>query len=171
MRERAALTAPLVAPPGTGGRLRDALQGLALIARLHQVAADADHLLHALGASAGAAIDSDQILLAAAHLGLKARRVEVGIDRLAATPLPALALLRDGRVCVLARADAQRVLVQHLGDDRPPHPVLTPTAAFAEQWRDALILVASRASLAGSLAHFDVSWFIPSLVKHRRLLG
>ena len=29
----------------------------------------------------------------------------------------------------------------------------------------------SRASLAGSLAKFDFSWFIPSLVKYRRLFG
>src|SRR4029077_17544591 len=34
-----------------------------------------------------------------------------------------------------------------------------------------LILVTGRASLAGSLAKFDFSWFIPSLVKYRRLFG
>jgi subfamily B ATP-binding cassette protein HlyB/CyaB len=34
-----------------------------------------------------------------------------------------------------------------------------------------LILISSRASLAGELAKFDFSWFIPALVKYRKLLG
>ncbi|MEI2718890.1 MAG: ABC transporter transmembrane domain-containing protein [Gemmatimonadales bacterium] len=37
--------------------------------------------------------------------------------------------------------------------------------------RGELILITSRASLAGDLAQFDFSWFIPSLVKYRKLLG
>ena len=49
--------------------------------------------------------------------------------------------------------------------------LIEPLTAFAEQWTGELILVASRASLAGELAKFDFSWFIPSLVKYRRLLG
>jgi ABC-type bacteriocin/lantibiotic exporter with double-glycine peptidase domain len=42
---------------------------------------------------------------------------------------------------------------------------------FAAHWTGELILITSRASLAGELAKFDFSWFIPSLVKHRKLLG
>jgi subfamily B ATP-binding cassette protein HlyB/CyaB len=33
-----------------------------------------------------------------------------------------------------------------------------------------LLLFTSRASLAGNLARFDFSWFIPAVVKYRRLL-
>src|SRR5207237_1860281 len=43
--------------------------------------------------------------------------------------------------------------------------------AFAAEWSGELILIASRASLAGQLARFDFSWFIPSLVKYRKLFG
>ena len=39
------------------------------------------------------------------------------------------------------------------------------------QWTGKLILNTSCASLAGSLAKFDFSWFIPSLIKYRKLLG
>ena len=53
-------------------------------------------------------------------------------------------------------------------DDRPQ---IEPLADFEAQWTGELILIASRASLAGELAQFDFSWFIPSLVRHRRLLG
>jgi len=49
--------------------------------------------------------------------------------------------------------------------------MIEPIGTFAEQWTGELILVTSRASLAGNLARFDFSWFIPSLVKYRHLLG
>ena len=163
--------APRAQESAGGPRLREALQGLVLIARLHQVAADANHLLHTLGAGPRDALDPDRLLLAAQRLGLRAQRVGTTAARLAHTPLPALALLRDGRACVLARADSERVLVQHLGDDRPPHPVVASLSGFEDQWTGELILVASRAHAAGTLARFDISWFIPSLVRHRRLLG
>ncbi|MCY1225482.1 Toxin RTX-I translocation ATP-binding protein [compost metagenome] len=50
-------------------------------------------------------------------------------------------------------------------------PVIEPLDVFAAHWTGELILITSRASLAGELAKFDFSWFIPSLVKHRKLLG
>ena len=50
-------------------------------------------------------------------------------------------------------------------------PTIEPIETFAAEWTGELILVTSRASLAGELAKFDFSWFIPSIVKHRRLLG
>ena len=50
-------------------------------------------------------------------------------------------------------------------------PKIEPLNSFAERWTGELILVASRASLAGELARFDFSWFVPALIKYRRLLG
>ena len=44
-------------------------------------------------------------------------------------------------------------------------------AELAEAWDGTLILFASRASLAGELAKFDFTWFIPAVVKYRKLLG
>ena len=41
----------------------------------------------------------------------------------------------------------------------------------AAQWSGELILITSRASLAGALAKFDFSWVIPSNVRHRKRLG
>ena len=34
-----------------------------------------------------------------------------------------------------------------------------------------MLLFTSRASLAGELAKFDFSWFVPAIVKYRKLLG
>jgi subfamily B ATP-binding cassette protein HlyB/CyaB len=73
-------------------------------------------------------------------------------------------------VVVLAQCDGRRVLVQDAGIESS-RPMIESVEVFATQWSGALILITSRASLAGELARFDFSWFVPSLVKYRRLIG
>jgi subfamily B ATP-binding cassette protein HlyB/CyaB len=115
------------------------------------------------------------LLRAAKHLGLKARHSRSDAGRLALAPLPALAFLHDEdggtRVVILAQCDGQRVLLQDPANGENARPVIEPLESFARRWNGELILVTSRASLVGELSKFDFSWFIPSLVKHRRLLG
>ena len=106
--------------------------------------------------------------------GLKAKLSTTTVHRLQLTPLPALAAIRraDASIgwVILARCDDQRVLLQDPAAD-VARPTIEPIEAFAAQWTGELILIASRASLAGELARFDFSWFIPALVKYRKLLG
>jgi len=147
-----------------------ALEALAMIARLHHVAADPATLLHQLGKSANEPLQVADLLLVAQKLGLRAKVSGTSLERLGLTPLPALALMKDGSVLVLAQCDSQRVLVQSF-TGAESRPMIEPLDAFAAQWTGELVLVTSRASLAGALAKFDFSWFIPSLVKHRRLLA
>ncbi|AKJ26846.1 type I secretion system permease/ATPase [Caldimonas brevitalea] len=146
------------------------LEALCLIARLHHVAADAGTLLHQLGKTPSEPLTTRDLLLAAKHLGLKAKLSRTTADRLTLSALPALALLKDGRVVVLAQCDGQRVLFQDTSTETS-RPTIEPLDVFAAQWTGELILITSRASLTGALAKFDFSWFIPSLVKHRKLLG
>ncbi|MFM2067227.1 MAG: peptidase, partial [Pseudomonadota bacterium] len=164
------------------------LKALCLLARLHQVSAEPETLMHALGLGATSAdIGANDLLLAAQHLGLRAKLSRSTVARLHHIALPALALLHDGRIVLLARCDADRVLyfdaagapppanatgsAAPAGDTAPVAPTIAPLAGFAELWTGQLILVTSRASLLGQLARFDFSWFIPSLVKYRKLLG
>jgi ATP-binding cassette, subfamily B, bacterial HlyB/CyaB len=148
----------------------DPLPALCLIARLHQVAAEPASLRHALGRSASQRLGDDDLLLAAKHLGLKAKLSTSSVERLNLVALPALALLNDGRWVVLAQCDGQRVLMQYASGEGS-RPTIEPLGVFASQWSGELILVASRASLTGELAKFDFTWFVPSLVKYRRLFG
>ena len=162
-----------IGPQRSVGRGLDALS---LIARLHHIAADADQLAHQLGWPPSHTPSTADLLLAAKHLGLKARLNRTSIERLALTPLPALALLKTDddhvKVVVLAQCDGQRVLFQDPGGEiQGGRPTIEPIDVFASQWTGELILITSRASLAGELAKFDFSWFIPSIVKYRRLLG
>ena len=149
------------------------LVALCAIARFHQIAADPLTLAHQLGLASHDSVDADVLLRAASHIGLKAKRSKTSIDRLALSPLPALGILRndDGteRVVIVAQCDAQRVLLQDPAL-RNGEPVIEPLDVFGARWSGELILIASRASLTGELAKFDFSWFIPSLVKYRRLL-
>lgn len=162
-----------------------ALAALCMIARFHQVAADPATLAHQLGLQPSAAIDTDDLLRAAKHLGLKAKLSKTKADRLHLTPLPALALMREdpaaegaaegqagatGRVVILAQCDGKRILLQDpsAGGSRP---TIESVEVFATQWTGELILVTSHAALAGELQKFDFSWFVPALVKYRKLLG
>ncbi|MDT7834851.1 ABC transporter transmembrane domain-containing protein [Aquabacterium sp. OR-4] len=150
------------------------LRALCIVARMHHVAAEPDTLKHQLGLSASADLTRDDLLNAAREIGLRARVVKTSAQRLALAALPALALMRDGRTVVLAQCDGQRVLLLDPsagGEGQAVRPTILPLDAFAEAWQGELILIASHASLAGELAKFDSSWFIPSLVKYRRLFG
>lgn len=60
-----------------------------------------------------------------------------------------------------------RVLVQRPGEP----PAILELSAFLACWSGQLILLTSKANYAGEMANFDFSWFIPAVVKYRRLLG
>ncbi|MFM0742295.1 ABC transporter transmembrane domain-containing protein, partial [Paraburkholderia xenovorans] len=142
------------------------LAALVLIARLHGVAADPAQLRHA-AAMKTERFEERDLILSARSLGLKARAVTVGETRLTKTPLPALLLDSSGQHCVLAGCDATRAMVLECGAQTPT--VTSPSEVMTRSG-GRLLLFASRASLAGNLARFDFSWFIPAVVKYRRLL-
>ena len=147
------------------------LIGLVMLARFHNIAADADQLAHDFRES-GKDLTVPQILLAAKQLGLKAKLVRTDLSRLPQTPLPALAADREGRFMILARLQGgqggDQVLIH---DPRVERPQVLSAAEFTARWNGELILFTSRASLAGELAKFDFTWFIPAVVKYRKLLG
>jgi len=143
------------------------LIGLVMLARFHSVAADPEQLAHDF-AEPGQPFGTSQILLAAKHLGLKAKLVRTEVARLDRTPLPALVVDTEGRYFILARVDTDKVLIQ---DPQVQRPQVLSVAEFTTRWSGQLILFTSRASLAGDLAKFDFTWFIPAIVKYRKLLG
>ncbi|TND00391.1 MAG: protein-1 exporter [Rhodocyclaceae bacterium] len=134
------------------------LIGLVMLARFHNIAADPDQLAHDHRES-GKNLTVPQILLAAKQLGLKAKRVRTELSRLPQTPLPAMAIEPDGHFFILARIDGDQVLIH---DPRVERPQVLSAAEFTARWNGDLILFTSRASLAGELAKFDFTWFIPS---------
>ena len=142
------------------------LSALVTIARFHNIAADAAQLKHAAATVAGRFSDKD-LVLSARSLGLKASIVAFKTERLATTPLPALVLDRDGHHFILAKTDGKTALILEPG---AAAPTITPLEEIAARSTGSMMLFASRASLAGDLARFDFSWFIPAIVRYRKLL-
>lgn len=141
------------------------LHGLVVIARFHGIAADAAQLRHMSGSTE--ALNERDLLRSAKSIGLKTRAVTVTEERLSKTPMPALVIDKSGRHFVVAACDSQKALVLEAGASAPT--VSTPADVIA-RCDGRLLLVASRASLLGEMARFDFSWFIPAVVKYRRLL-
>ncbi len=88
--------------------------------------------------------------------------------RLSVIALPAIAVQKDGRHVLLARADNEKVLIQ---DPSEPKPLILPRQVFEDAWSGRLILFTKRAHLRPEDRKFDFTWFIPAIVKYRKLLG
>lgn len=144
-----------------------ALSALILLAHYHGIAANPADILHRFSAD-GTDLSQTEWLLAAKELGLKAKRVaHKHIDRLSLLSLPAMVWCEDGRHFVLAKVDEDRFLIQ---DAQAGRPEVLSREDFAGRYSGELILVASRASVLGQLSRFDFTWFIPAVIKYRRIL-
>lgn len=142
------------------------LDCLVMIARFHGVAAEPDQIAH--DHRAGEVMSLDELRLTARSLGLSAKATRPQVERLNRQPLPALAFDRNGQAFVLARHGDGKALIQSPTTGRPE--VLTDEE-FLVRWSGELVVFSSRASMAGELAKFDFTWFIPAVVKYRKLLG
>jgi subfamily B ATP-binding cassette protein HlyB/CyaB len=152
--------------PHGSGQGDTGLACLVLLARFHGLAADPDQLAHEYREN-GSPFGPAEVLRAAKALGLKAKRVRTTARRLSHTPLPAMAIDSAGEFLILARVDDGQALIH---DPRAQRPQSISLDELGRRWSGDLILVASRASLTGELAKFDFTWFIPAIVKYRRLL-
>lgn len=149
------------------------LQCLSIISAFHQLPTDVDQLNHQYGIP-GKPFDDLCILRAAKALTLKARQSEISLAELVKTPLPAIAKMADGEYVVLARVAVESGVVQKvlIQDPRESAPQALDVQVFAERYAGELILLTRRTSLKESLQQaFDITWFIPSFIKYRRLFG
>ncbi len=135
-----------------------------MLLHLKDVAADRGQLRHRLGTDK---IGAPEMIRCARDLGLKARAWRTQWSRLARTPLPAIASLRDGGFMVLAKASEDKVLVQ----SPQSGPALMTREEFVAVWDGGLISMARRAGLADVARRFDITWFLGAIHKYRRLLG
>ncbi|WP_321789571.1 type I secretion system permease/ATPase [Paraburkholderia sp. J94] len=142
------------------------LNGLVMIARYHGMAIDAQQIRHAAGC--GKEVFSErQLLLSARAIGLKVRAVTITAARLKTTPFPALAMAHNGAHFMIAACDGTKALTLLPGERAP---VARALEDVIDACNGRVLLFASRASVSGELARFDFSWFIPAIVKYRRLL-
>jgi subfamily B ATP-binding cassette protein HlyB/CyaB len=142
------------------------LRLLVLVAAFHDIPADEAQLRHN-AALRGQIFEEGDLVLAARSLGLRCRAIDLREKRLDRLPFPSLALDKDGRHFLILGVNDQNVLIREASSDAT---AVLHTASIMERSNGKVLLFASRASLAGELARFDFSWFIPAMVKYRRLL-
>lgn len=149
------------------------LQCLVALAGFHQLPADAEQIAHQF-AIPGQSFCNTQLLRAAKALTLRAKVLTPSLAKLVDANLPAIAKTKAGDYIILARVACEeehpvKVLIQDL---REPTPKTLSIEEFMALWSGEVIMVARRHGLGESLQQkFDISWFIPSLVKYRKLFG
>jgi len=82
---------------------------LAMLACFHGISVEPAQLAHEFGD--GRPFGTTEILLAAKKLGIKAKQIKATAERLPTTPLPALALDKQGGFFILARFDDGQALI------------------------------------------------------------
>ena len=118
------------------------LEALVTLLHFQGVAADRGQIRHRLGTDK---ICVAEMLRCAKDLGLKARSYRTDWSRLARTPMPAIAVLRDGGFLIVAKAADDKVLVQ---SPLTARPALTTRDEFLAVWDGRLILMTRRAGLS-----------------------
>lgn len=154
------------------------LHSLVALARFNQIPAEPEQLLHQF-AEPGRPLSDTQLLLAAKALGLKAKCISPSLSSLTNNMLPAIAKTCDGNYIVLARTEEQskggrqtssKSFLVHDLRESAPRPISRED--FDALWSGDLILLARRPGLGESLKQkFDIYWFIPSLVKYKKLFA
>jgi subfamily B ATP-binding cassette protein HlyB/CyaB len=140
---------------------------LVMLARFHNLAASAEQMAYEY-LDSNQQFTATQLLLAAQQLGLKAKAVHSTVERLAHLPMPSIAVGNDGQFFILARMEQDTTLIH---DPRQQRPEALGREALAARWSGELILVRSEAALVREASKFDFTWFIPAIVKYRKLLG
>lgn len=143
-----------------------------MIARYHGIAADEVKLSHEFGHKP---FSPATVLLAAKHLGMTAKLVDQDPDRLDRTPMPAIAIDKQGNFFIAIKFGYEQgdKTKPKIATQRPDsaETVLMDLPAFLEMWSGQFIFCTSKANYLRDLAKFDFSWFIPSIIKYRKLFG
>ncbi len=160
------------------------LQALVAIARFHQLPAEPTQLAHEF-ASPGQCFAETELLRAAKALTLKAKLLRPSLSKLNNAMLPAIVKDRDGDYFILARLATQEpsentevggnnqpAITVLIHDLRKTAPQSLTLDEFDSQWSGELIALTRRHGFGERLQQtFDITWFIPSLVKYRKLFS
>ena len=141
------------------------LGALVMLLRFQGIGVDPDQIRHQFGTET---IGVAEMLRGAKGFGLKARCITTSWERLDRTPLPGIAVLRDGKFLLLGKSTEDKVIVQEPG---VPRPVLMTRAQLEAVWDGRLVLMTKRASLTDLTRRFDVTWFLGAIHKYRHLLS
>ncbi|WP_108820439.1 type I secretion system permease/ATPase [Pseudovibrio sp. Alg231-02] len=159
---------PQPASPGN----RDIDTGIACLVtlfRFHGLPTDAEQLVHQFGRS-GLKFTAEDLLRATKRLNLKSRVIESNWERLASTSFPVISETGGGNFFIIAKVDSQKetLLIQDPAQGRVQQ---ISRQELEARWTGRLLLATKRAQLFGEGSKFDISWFVPALMRYKRLFG
>jgi subfamily B ATP-binding cassette protein HlyB/CyaB len=138
---------------------------LSLLLGILEQPVDAEQLRHQLGSDGLATLE--ELVRLARKAKVRAKRANIKIDRLEDSPLPAIGEGHDGNFFIIGAVRDGDVLIQRPG----LAPESIPLDEFSKTWTGRAVLMTTRAGAGGLARKFDVTWFIPALVRYRGLLG
>lgn len=139
---------------------------LIMLAQLHEIAVDAKQIEHEYRQEQD--LTDIELCRIAKNIGLKSRISKIKTARLEHFPLPIIAKDLAGKFFIIAQVAQTEALIYHplIGKNQQVSLEL-----LEQNWDGDVIQVVSRASLQAASAKFDFTWFIPAIIKHRKLLG
>jgi len=151
-----------------GPRIDSGCHCLVLLARYLQVAADPEAIKHQFDRTQKH-FDDEDLLRAAKYIKLKAKKIKIDFAELTKVNLPVIVKTAIGgyEIVLALQIDKQKVVLQTV-DSR--QPVSLDIEAFVERWTGEIILVSKRSLIPGVSGKFDISWFIPAILKYKKLL-
>ena len=141
------------------------LSVLVAILRFHDIGVEPAQLRHRLGHRT---VGVPEMVRCAKELGLKARSYKTNWKRLTSTPMPGIAVLRDGDFIVHGKVGEDRAVVQ---SPQSPRPSLMTRAELEAVWDGELVVMTRRSGLVDLSRRFDITWFLGAIHKYRHVLG
>jgi ATP-binding cassette, subfamily B, bacterial HlyB/CyaB len=141
------------------------LTALVMLLRFHGVGVDPEQLRHRLGKDV---VGVSDMVRCAKELGLKVRLYRTTWERLATTPLPGIAALKDGNFLFIGKVSEDKAIVQSPLSSRPE---VMARSDLAKIWDGQIVLMTRRAGLLDLSRRFDISWFLGAIHKYRRHLA
>ena len=140
---------------------------LVLLLRFFGMPGNEESIRHEFGQSA-TPLETKDIIRAARKIGLKSRPIKSNWDRLQKTSLPAIAKLKDDQFIILGQIAEDKILVQEPGINRP---ITLTRKEFEEKWEGDVILATRRVPLLGKGGKFDITWFLPVLLRYKKIFS
>ncbi|AWF82131.1 type I secretion system permease/ATPase [Microbulbifer sp. A4B17] len=143
------------------------LSCLSVVARFNQLAVNPEKLQREFPVGN---LEAHDVIKAAAFLGLKAKSHRYPCEKLESLPFPVMLVDSAGTCTILAGIRDGKALLQKVGQ-KSPIMISEEELPFDENKRLLIFLFRKKGILSSVERKFDISWFIPSILKYKKLLG
>ncbi len=148
--------------------LDSAVCSLALLLKYHEKNIDTHSLAHELSGKEDP-VEFQDLVRVAQRLDMKARSVTVQPNQLEKTPVPFIAKGHNNEFFLVGSIDAENSTALLQFFDQPPASLTI--AELWEQWNGEALLMTRRFNLSHTFKRFGISWFVPVIIKYRKVLG